>query len=951
MKRSILSLMLSFIMVFTAFSAVIPAMAEGEAVENIYPEYNDAVSLLTSVCPDLPLTDGESTTRAEFTASITKLLRCDGAPVTEAVYADVPAEYVYASEISFAKDLGLISKSENFNPDNPIKYTEAVKILVCALGYGEKAELTGGYPTAYLKIADQLDIRADESLTSDSELSHKDSIILLFNAVCADIAEQTSFGSTVEYTSTEGKNILSVYHKIYMTEGVVDATEFTGLYNTVNTASESSIAINKTSFYGEGYDGLLGRNTRIFYRDDSKKTIVYAYAFDSKEYTYTSEDSFDLSGFTLTVTQDSDLKEKRFKLNGKYSVIYNGKYLSSADYAGDLKNIKSGTVTLVENGNTGIDVIIIKEFEYGVVGNAGSLSEKVFDAYKKDGALDLSKADYYDIKDPEGNPLTLKDLKANDSIGIAASKDGKRVEIVRYRNILGGVYTERSSNGTIILDGKEYKLSSYYTENVKSLENIKFGTEVMIYLGIGNTIINLVEMESMINYGYIIEVGTKDAGSISEQDVVRMLCSSSGKIEILPLAQNVKLNGVPTGKAAVLARLKEISEYTNDGTALPNGSTYKYLWRVIKYSFNSKNELTSVWTTEDDKVTKISDGAADNPDLLKADYQAQISKIYDSDIIADSQPRLFDDNTAHAGTDGLVYYDDNMFYPFFRGASDAVAFVVPEPAAGSEWKLEKDYSVTNMSGVASWVGSEVNTNCFGYDVDRNGAHLVLCVGGSASGTVSETSTSRVVESVSKAVNDDGEIVTVLKMYYSGNWVKYSALPEKDISDSDSKKFLYGTEEEMVKPGDIIGISVNNDNEIVAIAREFSYLDGKALSDTFTNFKEDKNTGIDVIKYSRKKKDYVSGYAYSLDGTRVQLACVSEDDLENGNFGVVQMRPANLSTGTVVFVKFDRDYKNATVYKEPDTNGVETYYTSGMDADYIVIRSRFEEIALTVIYTN
>ncbi len=950
MNRKILSLILACTMVFTAILSAAPAMAEGETIETVYPEYQNAIALLKAVNPDFSLAEKDSTTRAEFVASVARMLAAQSEIVDTAPYNDVDAEHEYAPEIAFAKGMGLISDAENFNPDNPITYTEAIKILICAMGYGEKAELTGGYPTAYLKIANDLDMLDVVNLNNNSTLSHKDSVMLIFTAVCSDIAEVTGVGSNIEYSSTDGKNILSVYHKIYMAEGVVTANEFTGLKNASNTASESSIAIAKTNYYGEGYDELLGRKAKIFYRNDNKNSIVYAYAFENKEYEYTSEDIFTLSGLTLTVLPENELKEVRHRLSGEYSVIYNGKFLASADYAADLSSIEAGTVTLIDNSVSGIDVIIIKEIEYGVIGSVNTIAEKIYDANKKNGTLDLSSADYYNVKESDGTAISLGDLKTDDSIGIIKSSDGKRVEIIRYVNVVGGVYEQYSSEGTIFLDDKEYKLSKYCIDNITGIDRIKFGTDIMAFLGIGNEIINIIEFDSIINYGYVIEVGTLDAGSMNEKPAVKMLCSN-GKIEALSIASNVNLDGVSSNESSVFARLTQLSNYMYDTSNLTNNSAFGYLWRVVKYSVNSKNELTSIWTTEEDKVTKLSSGASSDPDQLKAEYQAQLSKVYDSEITADSRPKLLDDNTSHTSTDGLAYYDDNMLYPFYRASSDVVVFMVPEPTALSEdWKADKHYSATNMSGLESWIDAKgVNAKCFGYDVDKTGAHLIVCGGGSGSGAVSDTSTSRIIESVTTGLNPEGEKVTVLKMFYNNTWKKYYAAPKEQITDNVTLQALYGTSEQMVKPGDIVGIALNNDNEIVAITREFMYLDGKCLDASFSNLKTNNDLGIDVTKYSRSKKDYVSGYIYALDGKRAMLACVSESDWTNGNYGVLQMRPANLASGTVVYVKFDRNKKNAIVYNEPDSSTIESYYTSGMSADYVVIRSRFEEIQLTVIY--
>ncbi|MEG1880353.1 MAG: hypothetical protein RR145_03445, partial [Oscillospiraceae bacterium] len=50
---------------------------------------------------------------------------------------------------------GIISPSVTFDPRGNVAYKDALKMLVCATGYGIKAEEKGGYPHGYLKVANE----------------------------------------------------------------------------------------------------------------------------------------------------------------------------------------------------------------------------------------------------------------------------------------------------------------------------------------------------------------------------------------------------------------------------------------------------------------------------------------------------------------------------------------------------------------------------------------------------------------------------------------------------------------------------------------------------------------------------------------------------------------------------------------------------------------------------
>ncbi len=975
MKKNIFSLLTAFLVAFAMVFSSIPMVyaetaetAESETlVEITVPaEYSDALALLSIVDPSFPLSQGETTTRAEFVAAIAGILNVSDSVAVDAPYADVTLEHPYVNDIAFAKGMGLISDAENFNPDDAVTYTQALKILVCAAGYGEKAEYTGGYPLGYLKLANSLDITKGVDLNNDSVLTHYDSVLLIFNTVQTDVAEQTSFGAEIEYTATKGKDILNIYYDIKRAEGVVDANAFSGLRNISKGAGEATIAIGKDTFFGEGYDDLLGKNSKIFYRNDSKHSIVYAYAFENNEYSYTSEDGFKLSGLTLTVdAKDSD-KEKKYKLNGEYSVIYNGKYLASTDYAKDLKAVKSGTITLVDYDGSDIDVIIIKDIEYGVIGNINIIDAVIYDADKRGGMLDLGEADYYNIREADGTALTIRDLKAKDTIGIAKSKDSKKIEIIRYKNILGKMFDAKTSDGKLSAEGEEYVLSDYCESSIMKYTDIKLNTDYMIYLGEGNAIITIEKFESGINYGYIVATAVEDGTSLSSKNEVRLF-GSNGKMNVYPLADNIKLNGKSESEKDVMTVLEGIANKFAAST-----SAYDYLWRVVKYSVNSKNELTSIWTTEDKKVLGRDDGSYT---YTPEELAEQMRLVYDNKVTADSRPRLLDDNTSHSYTSlkGKTSFKNGIFYPFFKAADDVTVLKVPAAmTTDTKWKDEKLYLSAALSDIQATVDADAakaNGYYFGYDVDIDGAHFVLWVSNEGNtASVSTEGSSAIVESVTMGINDNYEEVAIIRLYRSKSWLQLYCVPAAELSPTSSTyKALYGTDEERVKPGDIVNIGLNGDGEIGALERDFKFLDDKEYG-----IRPNNNSSLmynanadDIPNYSSYTRAYRSGYIYSLSGTSAMMICYGDNSnrdegakkptkderLAAGDFGVVNMAPANLGVGTTVYVKFDRDRKSATVYTEADVSAIESYYTSGTNADFVVVRGRFNEVSMNIIYTN
>ena len=70
-----------------------------------------------------------------------------------------------------------------FSPDSPVTNEQAVKMIVCALGYGVKADRMGGFPFAYMKLADELEILKGLEVTGSAPALRDDVIKMIYNAL------------------------------------------------------------------------------------------------------------------------------------------------------------------------------------------------------------------------------------------------------------------------------------------------------------------------------------------------------------------------------------------------------------------------------------------------------------------------------------------------------------------------------------------------------------------------------------------------------------------------------------------------------------------------------------------------------------------------------------------------------------------------------------------------
>ncbi len=108
--------------------------------------------------PDGNLRLADTVSRAEFAKMI--MAAKDGrvyAP-TKTVFTDVNSEHWAAGYIMKAVEYGILNGMGDgtFAPETTVTGEQALKMVLCALGYSGPSEEKGGYPTGYYAVAEEL---------------------------------------------------------------------------------------------------------------------------------------------------------------------------------------------------------------------------------------------------------------------------------------------------------------------------------------------------------------------------------------------------------------------------------------------------------------------------------------------------------------------------------------------------------------------------------------------------------------------------------------------------------------------------------------------------------------------------------------------------------------------------------------------------------------------------
>lgn len=206
MKKS-LALVLALIMVLSSFSFVsaAPDFADVKGTK-----YEDAVARLELLnvlkgYPDGSFKPENTITRAEFAAVA---VRAKGlAAVAEAAkglpsgFSDVPAGHWAAGYVGVAGSTGIVNGIGGglFAPNAPVKYEEAVTMLVRALGYEVSAQTKGGYPFGYLIVAQEIGLLDGVMGTMGAPAPRGMVAMLTDNALEIPMMIQVGFGTQTRW--------------------------------------------------------------------------------------------------------------------------------------------------------------------------------------------------------------------------------------------------------------------------------------------------------------------------------------------------------------------------------------------------------------------------------------------------------------------------------------------------------------------------------------------------------------------------------------------------------------------------------------------------------------------------------------------------------------------------------------------------------------------------------
>ena len=553
-------------------------------------------------------------TRAEFTAM---LLRTRGmGSVGSTSLENPPFPDVTTSDVSWAignirtaRELGIINGYDDgtFKPNNNVSYEEAVKMIVCALGYGEMGAEGAFWYSKYLMTATSLGFLEGAGGAIAAPATRATIASMLYNCLEINLAENN------EITN---KTILENDLKLTKNVGYIASNPTISLFAPNSNLRDDEIQIatngsNEVVTYkvddAEKYNDMLGAQITFYYtndRDSGFKTIISASVEDTE--TLEIQSSMIVGNTTSSIdyykTDDAD-RTTTAGISADSVVVYNGKLFGSdkatstfAAYCtakGSDAMPSIGKVKLVDrNGDKSYDVVFVDSYEAWIASAVSTTNETVTDNILRensaatDKTITLKKSSSVKLVDESGNEVEFSAIKKDSVISVKKDNHSGLTAVVTNNTVSGKISGTSSKKG-VTINGKDYKFSKqapWGTDAVSGGSNMtapQFGDSGKFYLDIDGNILAYDKTEAVTTqyYGYVINAAVKSSDGFDEE-----------------LRVNISTKSNPTGKIYYITTKSKINGSTyndlNDALTALGGDVAQ----GVKFTISKSNEIDEILT-------------------------------------------------------------------------------------------------------------------------------------------------------------------------------------------------------------------------------------------------------------------------------------------------------------------------------------------------------------------
>ena len=765
--RKLISAALVLAMLLT--SASIGALAYSDVDES--SSVSEAVGILSNLKIFTGFEDGtfrlnDTVTRAQMAAIVCRMLGYESQAESSSgstVFTDVPANHWASGYINVAQQMGIINGYGGglFGPEDKVTYEQAVKMVVCALGYDLVAQGKGGYPTGYLSVASSEGITKNSKGSVGEPAKRSTLVMLVYNSLEVRLFDQSSWttNGSDEYKKTDD-TILSKYLGVQRWEGVVTDVPYTsyadkdyrakdtpyitidGFYKKYSNGSEIKVdddspkradcsLVDAGQYFGKKVIAYIGDSED----DDTGHYMVYAISEKTNGNTVTK-----LSSTQLVDSSDKEWNTKGqisyrkvgsskvydLDLDSKVRFYVNYSRESRLDEKSSTSNMESyiengGSITAVSNDNDDdIEYVIIEAFD----------EEGVIESVNKDGgyySYDLYTGALDDIDTDDNDELTIV-YRDGSLSSVSKLDDGDTVSTVKIGKNVRLLYaSSKTVTGSV---------SAYDSDSVSS-GNYGF--------------VLAVDYSGGISDGYVAQVALAD-GTIAEyflNSKVKMYDNNGNTLASNDAKVAEKLAVMADGNTSVKAR----TSYTTVGNA-----------KNMVFKFTVKNRRIS-------KIKELPGGSYTG-------YLKSNTKKYDA---------------------------ESMSYGSVEFDKDTVVFSVDCAYSDRSTTRIKDDDVS-IGKVSKFFGDGEDGYTF-VALDEDGGTYGAVIGFELSSSVPEDSDAVIIKSIKSVTYNDDDAVRITGIR-GGKEVSF-------IIYDENNNFAWNDNPEALEKGDVILVSAADSDDVVS----------------------------------------------------------------------------------------------------------------------------------------
>ncbi len=750
-------------------------------------------------------------TRAEFTAMLLRTrgmgavgsTSLDNPPFPDVVTPDVSWAI---GNIRTAHGMGIINGYDDgtFKPSNNVSYEEAIKMIVCALGYGEMGSEGAAWYSKYLNTAIQLGFTEGANGTIGAPATRAMIAQMLYNCLEVELAENN------EVTD---KTILENDLKLKKQIGYISSNPTISLSTPDVNIREDEVEITTgdgTEIYkvenAAEYNDMLGAQITFYSATDRNagtKTLVMA----TVEKSVTVELEADMidadrsdENTVVYYESDSAKRSSQVSIASDSIVIYNeqlyGSNAANSTYAQYCTEMGANAIPtlgsmkfLDRNGDKKFDIVFVNSYDAYIVSSTTTSTSTFTDNNLRKGlsnnkvTLDVTDTSKnVKIVDKNGKDVSFSSIRTGSVVCVKSSNTLNGgipvITAVVLNDAVIGSVKGTNSDGSIKIEGKNYKYSAQAPwvnpvagADVSGMPEPEMGESGKFYLDLYGDIIGYDKTEQASNqqYGYIMQINRKTTG-FDDTLVINILTESGSKASYYAY-EKTKINGEDFADFdALLDALDDTAYASGDGNYPGTVENAEYS-QLIKFT------------------TKTNNGRNVIDNIITAEIATSGNNITSEDL-------YFYGVSGFTAGDALSYMSTNK--QLTDGSkkiniSSAKIFSIPEDrGATKEYKkiTTNDFDITE------------NYNVELYDVTgTNSAKIVLVYGGASSaGIVKADSPVMIITGISQEEDPAGELASRYKIegYVGNSAVSYWG-SEESVSVFDT-----------LREGDIVRLGTDSD---------------------------------------------------------------------------------------------------------------------------------------------